>query len=81
MDSVYYKKCTTPLPEVRELFAHAEAMGFGLSELEARTGYAKGTIGELRRPRNGRGCNPSYSILRDIAQSLGYEFKLVKKAP
>lgn len=75
---LYQKPCTNPLPEIHELFDLAAAHRIGLDLLEERTGYHRSTINDVRRPRGTRGTNPTFAMIRDIAQVLGYEFKLVR---
>lgn len=75
---IYRKPITTNHPEIRVLFEAAEDRGIGTETIAELTGYTRDAILCLRRPRkDGSGRNPSFQFLKDVAQMLGYEFKLV----
>ncbi|MEN9717595.1 MAG: hypothetical protein RIQ99_473 [Pseudomonadota bacterium] len=80
MNDVYRMPTTSDLPEVHVLFQEAKLRGIGTEDLANKTGYSRDAISTLRRPRKGgQGFNPSHRMVRDIAECLGYEFKLVRK--
>lgn len=60
------------------LFEVAKDRGIGTETIAEVTGYTRDAVACLRRPRkDGSGSNPSFQFLKDVAQMLGYEFKLV----
>lgn len=76
--SLYRMPTTTHHPEVRMLFEVAKDRGIGTETIAEVTGYTRDAVACLRRPRkDGSGSNPSFQFLKDVAQMLGYEFKLV----
>ncbi len=76
----YRRPITSHLPEVVTMFRRAEESGIGTEVIAAQTGYSRDAILTLRRPSSqGHGNNPSYQLLKDVAEALGYEFRLVPR--
>lgn len=76
MSDVYRKPCTSPFSAVHRLFQRANELGLGTHEIADLTGYSANAVSELRRPRGGRGRNPSFALICDIAEVLGYNVAL-----
>jgi protein tyrosine phosphatase (PTP) superfamily phosphohydrolase (DUF442 family) len=75
---LYRKPPSSPLPEVHVLFSAAAEKGLGTDHIADLTGYSRDAVNCLRRPdKHGGGSNPSFQFLKDVAQVLGYEFRLV----
>lgn len=75
---LYRKPTTSPHPEVKILFDAAAERGLGTDSLAQLTGYSRDAIMSMRRPNKlGHGGNPQIQMLKDMAQLLGYELKLV----
>lgn len=75
---LYRKPTTSPHPEVKILFDAAAERGLGTDKLAELTGYSRDAIMCMRRPNSdGHGSNPPIRIVKDLAQLLGYELKLV----
>lgn len=79
MKWAYRTKTTSPLPQVHDIFEVAIRKNIGATELSELTGYSVDAIAELRCPRMGRGKNPSFALVRDVAQSLGCEIRVVPR--
>lgn len=79
-NDLYRKPTTSPIQEVHVLFDAAKDKGIKTSELADLTGYSMDMLAHMRRPSaNGQGRNPPYQVLKDLADLLGYEFRLVPR--